>query len=156
MSSTLTSILLIERFGNFRSNFLSTLTSLLHMEDSVILGQMFPLLNLPLILGRHKICMIEVESHFLSSWASEWTSLFDYILLVWMKLYHDLALEVRAQPLYVVLLVINLWTNACVFRVYVCMRESVLCLCVCVCGALSSFIGSPFMGHWPLSFMRVL
>ncbi len=82
--------------------------------------------------------------------------MFDYILLVWMKLYHDLALEVRAQPLYVVLLVINLWTNACVFRVYVCMRESVLCLCVCVCGALSSFIGSPFMGHWPLSFMRVL
>jgi hypothetical protein len=81
MSSTLTSILLIERFGNFRSNFLSTLTSLLHMEDSVILGQMFPLLNLPLILGRHKICMIEVESHFLSSWASEWTSLFDYMFV---------------------------------------------------------------------------
>jgi len=34
MSSTLTSILLIERFGNFRSNFPSTLTSLLHIEDS--------------------------------------------------------------------------------------------------------------------------
>jgi hypothetical protein len=33
------------------------------------------------------------------------------ILLVWMKLDHALALEVRAQPLYVVLLVINLWTN---------------------------------------------
>lgn len=115
---------------------------------------MFPFLNLPLILGRHKICMIEEESQLLSNWASEWTSLFDYMLLVWMKLYHGLALEVRAQPQYVVLLVINLWTNAYVFRVYVCMRESVLCMCVCVCEALSSFIGSPFMGHWPLSFMR--
>jgi hypothetical protein len=62
MSSILTSILLIERFGDFRSNFPTTFTSILHIEDWVILGQMFPLLNLRLILGRHKICMIEEES----------------------------------------------------------------------------------------------
>jgi hypothetical protein len=29
------------------------------------------------------------------------------------------------------------------------MRECVLYMCVCVCVALSSFIGSPFMGPWP-------